>query len=119
MMNVPLINDAKSRSTVAIGLSVDPNPGTSSIKRVEVGPEVPPSGLCLIPVPKRPGLPRQLVHIGHVVARVEGSEFGIVSEISFAEFVPDCVTRDVRASNGESSSCDTSCPSVVVASVGD
>ena len=110
--------DAKSITTVTVGLSLHPHPCSASIRVPEKSPKVPSSFLGLGPVPHGVGLDRGLVHVGHVVALVEGGKDGVVAEVALAEAVADRVGGDVGSSHGKGGPEDSSGPAVVVASVG-
>jgi hypothetical protein len=83
-ISIHVINDVKSNSTVAVGLSFYPDPGSSSVVVVKVAPKVPSSDFCFTPVPQRPGFSRGFIHKWHIDSSIECGKGRVFTEVSFA-----------------------------------
>ena len=86
---------------------------------IKISPHIPSSSSGLGPIPERPGLLGSLVHIRHIEPVVKGSEFRVVSKISFTKVITNLETSNVRTTDRKSHSEDTSSPAIVIATVGD
>ena len=101
------------KHAVTVRCILCPDPAAADVVVSEVWPETKLSTFGLGPIPGLLDFDQRSVHVVHVVAVIEGSEFCIDSEGTFAVVITCSVAINFETSDGIGEDNDSSSPSVV------